>query len=658
MSKEKQKLQYVLEAVDKFSKPTQAIMGRNRRLSDELSETQALMADTSAALKMEDSLEAVTAEIGVLTKKEARLQTSMERSESSANELRQQLRTLTNEYEATGKSNQTLQRKILRTENAINKETAAGERMTLGLIDTQRQLKKTQFQADDYAQSLDDIKSNLRGVGIETKEQLIDANQKATRSYNELNKAAGKYSDFLGNLGRVGGRVHHGVNRMAFTAAGVGAASTVAGAVVSANSMREKAGLAKSYGLSYETYNALDQLAKNAELNGENIGDLIEEFRNKRGEFEAAGEMKNYEALMAQIGLNSASFDGLDANKQLFKIIEGLEQLTDVDQRASIADQLMGGEANKFLTYLDASGKSFAENMAYQRQFLLTTDDMALSMERSQRSMRGLMTTVGESLNVVSVAFAHELSPALHDSALALAQFVRNNGAEIRDVASSFGEGLRAVRSFYRENETLIKTIASVTAACIGFNVATWALKATFGAAVSTIVFIGKNLFSLFKSAKNFKQFKTLSDAVKKLSESATSARKNIMGLTTKINAFFKGGLGRLLATLGRVFSFLKSNSPVGLATNAALGAYQVSQVLSESPDGFFAGVMEQYHKASKALSNDIAAVMSSSTPQVATPDNIQISIHAPQANAQDVARLVQQKFEERDLEKQRRIRQ
>ena len=778
----KEKLQYVLEAVDKFSKPMDALMGRNRRLTDELSETQELMADTSSALEMEDSLDAISAELALMTKKDERLQKTMQRSmthtcelsdklhqleeeysrtsqshqdlskkiiktekafnqeQASVDELGGELKKLTKEYEDTGSSNKKLRKKIIKTEKALKKEQAGVnnlggelkkltkeygdtgrskdklhrkisstekafnreqmsiEQVSSTLLKHQTQIKKTTKKSQDYANTLGDLKTKLRDYGIHTKEQLIETNQKATQSYKELNKAAGNYGKYLKKIGKVGRRAHHGMNRAVLTGVGIGAASTAAGAVVSSHGMQEKSQLAKSYGLSYETYNAVDKVAQGGGLNGEHVGDLIEEFRNKRGEFEAAGEMKTYEELMAQINLTSAAFDGLNADKQLFKIIGALEKLNDVDQRASIADQLMGGEANKFLTYLDKTGLMFAQNIAHQQQFITTTNEMAEQLERQGRATRGLFSSVGEGLNVVSVAFGHELTPLINQSALDIASFVRNNGAGIRDMARSFGEGVQAIGAFYKEHESLIKGIGAGLAGFAALNTTVWALKSTFGTAFSMVSWATKKLYKFFKNSKQSRKdllelvksskiakdsFKHLSGAMGKSLEVAGKVAASIATVASSFN-FASTGM--------KAFNLLCSTSPLGLITKAAIGlgmaGYEVYQhwdlvvkkfedvkkgaqeVYASVGDWFddsqadvsawFDGVGEQFDSAVSALSQSVDLHMTQPSMQAVlpAPDNIQISIHAPQANAQDVASLVQAKFEERDLQKRRRIRQ
>ncbi|MCS2153985.1 hypothetical protein MUU49_15620 [Scandinavium goeteborgense] len=73
-------------------------------------------------------------------------------------------------------------------------------------------------------------------------------------------------------------------------------------------------------------------------LNGENYGDLSEELSNKLGE---QGNDKSLNPFLAQIGMNKTQMTG---SKQQF-------------------DQLMGGEANKLVTYIASTGKSFKEVM-------------------------------------------------------------------------------------------------------------------------------------------------------------------------------------------------------------------------------------------------------------------------------------------------------
>ena len=109
-------------------------------------------------------------------------------------------------------------------------------------------------------------------------------------------------------------------------------------------------GMAKAYDMSIERFNAWSGVAQQVGLDGEHIGDMIEELSNKFGEFKALGEQSSVADVFGALGINESMMEGMAAADQFEFIMKRLEGVTDKQQAASLADMLFGGEGNKVTT--------------------------------------------------------------------------------------------------------------------------------------------------------------------------------------------------------------------------------------------------------------------------------------------------------------------
>ncbi|MBW9732706.1 hypothetical protein FJD31_27635, partial [Escherichia coli] len=153
----------------------------------------------------------------------------------------------------------------------------------------------------------------------------------------------------------------------------------------------EKLGLAKSYGVGVEKYAAWENIGKAAGLNGENIGDLSEELTNKIGEI---GNEKSLNPMLFQIGLTKKRMAGWDREKQFNEVMRRISEMKDEKQAASLADQLMGGEANKIMTYMKATGKSWEQTMSDAQKSNLLTKEGAEGAARAHVSVTNLWGSI------------------------------------------------------------------------------------------------------------------------------------------------------------------------------------------------------------------------------------------------------------------------
>ncbi len=137
-------------------------------------------------------------------------------------------------------------------------------------------------------QNLGDLKRRYNDVSREIRkteaeqQKLNQQMQKAQRLSAFKGAGKGLFRRGLGIAGQLGSMVAPG---LAIGGGGVVASALstlIAPAATNAETAR-RAGVAKSYGVDIPTFDAWDTFAKQYDMNGENIGDLFEEYLHKAG---------------------------------------------------------------------------------------------------------------------------------------------------------------------------------------------------------------------------------------------------------------------------------------------------------------------------------------------------------------------------------------
>ncbi|HBN2099963.1 TPA: hypothetical protein L1209_004645, partial [Escherichia coli] len=291
-------------------------------------------------------------------------------------------------------------------------------------------IRQTSSTVGKLTKSQDKLKDKIAAMKLAGKDvsdlsaqyQKLDRRIKATTQDQEaLNTQLAKKQRLEKWTGRAKGAAKWGGGATARTikATGkgikwgtLGAAGLIGGAAAGALAMNaetsEKLGLAKSYGVGVEKYAAWDNIGKAAGLNGENIGDLSEELTNKIGEI---GNEKNLNPMLFQIGLTKKRMAGWDREKQFNEVMRRISEMKDEKQAASLADQLMGGEANKIMTYMKATGKSWEQTMADAQKSNLLTKEGAEGAARAHVSVTNLWGSITSGLADTLGKIGGELAP-------------------------------------------------------------------------------------------------------------------------------------------------------------------------------------------------------------------------------------------------------
>ncbi|MEF1312036.1 phage tail protein [Vibrio mytili] len=190
-------------------------------------------------------------------------------------------------------------------------------------------------------------------------------------------------------------------------------------------------GMAKSYDMSIDRFKAWNGVAQQAGLDGEHVGDMIEELRNKFGEFKALGEQSSVSDVFGALGINESMMEGMAAAEQFEFIMKRLEGVADKDQAASLADMLFGGEGNKVTTYIRNTGKSLNELLDEQRQFNLLTDEGASGAVAYGLSFKNLKSVVSSAWQEISGIVGGEMAGDIQNLGETVSKYVRENKEEV-----------------------------------------------------------------------------------------------------------------------------------------------------------------------------------------------------------------------------------
>ncbi|EIJ2995085.1 hypothetical protein LIS54_002271 [Escherichia coli] len=193
----------------------------------------------------------------------------------------------------------------------------------------------------------------------------------------------------------------------------------------------ERAGIARSYGVDYETYESWDSLARLMGLNGENIGDLFEEYRNKVFDDDNGATDKGaIQEVFGKLGLKAGVMAGKSNQEQVEFLFDRLLQVENEQVAAGMADALFGGEANKILTWMRLSGKTYRELISEQKRYNLVTKAGADGAVQGHVALSNLRNVLSSSIDEISGQLGNELAPHIQQVTDDLAAWFKNGGLE------------------------------------------------------------------------------------------------------------------------------------------------------------------------------------------------------------------------------------
>lgn len=202
-------------------------------------------------------------------------------------------------------------------------------------------------------------------------------------------------------------------------------------------------GMAKSYDMTIGRFKAWNGIAVQAGLNGENIGDMIEELSNKFGEFKALGEQSSVADVFGALGIDAAMMEGMEAADQFEFIMDRLQNVGDKQQAASLADMLFGGEGNKVTTYIRNTGKSLNELLEDQKQFNMLTNEGANGAVSYGNAFKNLTSVISSAWQEVSGIIGGEMTDDVKQASSAIGSLFKNNKDDIKGFFKGLVDGAK-----------------------------------------------------------------------------------------------------------------------------------------------------------------------------------------------------------------------
>ncbi|MBS3049182.1 hypothetical protein [Enterobacter mori] len=320
-----------------------------------------------------------------------------------------------------------------RSANGLQKSLKDVGKQSEKLTKDQAKLAAEIKRAKLAGQSLGDLKRRYSDVSREIRkteaeqQKLNQQMQKAQRLAAFKGAGKGLFRRGLGMAGQLGGMVAPG---LAIGGGGVVASALgtlIAPAATNAETAR-RAGVAKSYGVDIPTFDAWDTLAKQYDMNGENIGDLFEEYLHKAGEYKQNGKQGSLQDAFETLGFKAGDLAGLSDMAQFEKIVERALSLQDESKASFALDSLFGGEASKLLMLLKQSGKSYRDLMDEQRRYNLVTKEGAEGAMEGNRAITSLRTVFSSAVAEISGQLGNELAPDIRRLTDDMAEWFKGGG--------------------------------------------------------------------------------------------------------------------------------------------------------------------------------------------------------------------------------------
>ena len=320
-----------------------------------------------------------------------------------------------------------------RSANGLQKSLKDVGKQSEKLTKDQTRLAAEIKRAKLAGQSLGDLKRRYSDVSREIRkteaeqQKLNQQMQKAQRLAAFKGAGKGLFRRGLGIAGQLGGMVAPGL-----AIGGGGVVASALGTLIAPAATNEetarRAGVAKSYGVDIPTYDAWDTLAKQYDMNGENIGDLFEEYLHKAGEYKQNGKQGSLQDAFETLGFKAGDFAGLSDMAQFEKIVERALSLQDESKASFALDSLFGGEASKLLMLLKQSGKSYRDLMDEQRRYNLVTKEGADGAMAGNRAVSNLRTVFSSALAEISGQLGNELAPDIRRLTDDMAEWFKGGG--------------------------------------------------------------------------------------------------------------------------------------------------------------------------------------------------------------------------------------
>lgn len=383
-------------------------------------------------------------------------------------------------------------------------------------------------------------------IVIRAKDATRRATQQATRGIqrfgDEAQDAAADASRGFRRFGEDVQDLEPGLDRASVGIAAFGAAA-VAGLGLLINSTLESTeeidNLSKRAGISAEQIQIWGRIAEESGAEADDMADAVREMQLRLAEATSLASGPAVDALNL-LGLSLEDLNELPVDEQFNSIRDALSQVEDQSQRTFLAEELLGGSTERLTELIGLSADEFrnqAQAAAESGRVFSTSQVEAAEMTRL--ALRDAKDAIGGVVGELVIA----LLPAVQ----ALAEFVR----------TSLVPGIQTVIEFFRENETVAKTLAIALAA------------------------IGTTILTVNAGIKAYRAIQLAATAAKKAATVASNLRAAALGreaaAQARLNAVQRGGAAGAAGRAGRIAGGVgRALGPIGLAVGAGVALHSL----------------------------------------------------------------------------------
>jgi hypothetical protein len=287
-------------------------------------------------------------------------------------------------------------------------------------------------------------------------------------------KAKGKLDNLRGaseQLNNISGKMAGGIAAIGGTfAAAAGGIGLFITSVNGANA--EMANMSKAMGVSLDTTRAMGSMMESMGGNWENFTDLIEEQTNKLGELKATGEMKKFQEAIGLTNIEVKKLEKMNPEQQFTAITDSLLKMKDKQRAAFIADEIWGGEGNKFISMAREQGGSMAELMAQYNKYNLYTKDAQDQSAKFTQAMKPLTQIASSAKDQFAALLGGALTPMIKETSAWVAQNKELINQKLADYAKSFADSLKWVVDNFEDIVKWGKVIGTGVAVFMGLSAA------------------------------------------------------------------------------------------------------------------------------------------------------------------------------------------
>lgn len=393
-----------------------------------------------------------------------------------------------------------------------------------------------------------------------------------------------RVSDMTWNLSKTSAAVATALGGAFMTAAG-GIAYFVTEANRANGEINE---MSKAMGVSALSARAAESMLKPMGMTWENYTDLIEELGNKMGELKNAKEMKKLQEAIGFTTLDMKKLMNLKPEEQFTRIMDSLAKMKDTQKAQFIADEIFGGEGNKFISALKARGLTFTDLIENYKKYNFYSKEGEKATAAFNNAMGPLTTVASSAKSQIAALTGGALVPYIQKAT----EWAAANKELINSKIEQFAKGLA---------DSLVWVVVNFS------EIVTWVKRVAIGIGIFLALTAVLKTFVLIMTVVNMVMMMNPIGLI------VIAVVALIAVIAYLINKFF--GLQGVIAAANGVLmgigaAILVAMGPIGWLIGAAVLIWKNWGVLSGFFSGLWAGIVSVFQGAQNIIMGIINGII------------------------------------------------